>query len=301
MPILFLDCTSDMLGLWKQALRPGDPAIDVNVADGPVADPAALLAGHDICIVDHSYFDADMLARCTSLRHIVYLGTGASSFIDVAAAARLNIKVHTIKGYGDTTVAEHTMALAFAAARGVARMDRDVRAGQWRQVEGMQLFGKTLGIVGMGGIGRELARIAAGLGMRVAAWNRTPLGDSPVKLSPLDQVLAEADILCVTLALTEHTRGFIDAAKLSLTKPGVIVVNTARAAVIDQGALVDALRSGHVRHAAVDVFMQEPPAADDPLLSMDNVTLTAHAGFNTPEATLRMLRISIELATAAIG
>ncbi len=301
MPILFLDCTNDMIGLWRQVLRPGDPPIRVNIADGAPGDIAALLDGHDICIDDHSYFDAELLARCIGLRHIVFLGTGASSFIDLAAAERHGIEVHTIKGYGDTTVAEHTITLALAAARSVARMDREVRAGGWRQIEGVQIFGKTLGIVGLGGIGREVARMARGLGMNVLAWNRSPIAAPAAPLVPLDRVLAESDILCVTLGLNEQTRGFLDHAKLSRTKPGVILVNTARAAIVDAEALVALLRAGHIRHAAIDVFAQEPPLADDPLLTMENVTLTAHAGFMTPEATLRMLRIAVDLATAAGG
>ena len=116
----------------------------------------ALLAGHEVAIDDHTYFDAALLARCTGLRRIVFLGTGASSFIDLLAAERHGIAVDTIKGYGDTTVAEHTITLALAAARDVARMDREVRAGAWRQAEGVQLLGKTLGIVGLGGIGLEV-------------------------------------------------------------------------------------------------------------------------------------------------
>jgi len=301
MPVLFLDCTSDMIRLWERVLRPNDPQIRVNIADAQPADVAALLDGYDICIDDHTYFDADLLGRCTGLKHIVFLGTGASSFIDIAAASQHGIKVHTIKGYGDTTVAEHTIALAMAAARNVARMDREVRAGGWRQIEGVQLYGKTLGIIGLGGIGRELARMALGLGMNVLAWNRSPIAEPAAPLVALDQVLAESDILCVTLGLNEHTRGFLDHAKLAQTKPGVILVNTARAAIVDAGALLALLRSGHIRHAAIDVFAQEPPAADDPLLTADNVTLTAHAGFMTPEATLRMLRIAVDLATAAGG
>ncbi len=299
MPTLFLDCTNDMIGLWRRTLGPEDPDIPVNIIDGQPKDVPALLHGYDICINDHTFFDAELLARCAGLRHIVFLGTGASSFIDLAAAARHGIKVHTIKGYGDITVAEHTIALAMAAARGVARMDREVRAGGWRQIEGVQLNGKTLGVIGLGGIGREVARMASALGMRVLAWNRSPIAAPAAPLVQLESVLGEADILCVTLALNEHTRQFLDHAKLSLTKPGVILVNTARAAVIDQAALVALLRSGHIRHAAIDVFAQEPPAADDPLLGLDNVTLTAHAGFMTPEATMRMLRIAIDLARAA--
>lgn len=145
MPVLFLDCLNGMVELWQRVLRPEDPPIQVNIADGQPDGLPTLLDGFDICINDHTFFDADLLARCADLRHIVFLGTGASSFIDLAAAASRGIKVHTIRGYGDTSVAEHTIALAMAAARNVARMDRDVRAGRWRQIEGLQLYGKTLG------------------------------------------------------------------------------------------------------------------------------------------------------------
>ena len=205
MPVLFLDCLTGMLELWQRVLRPEDPPIRVNIADGQPDGLPTLLDGFDICINDHTFFDADLLARCADLRHIVFLGTGASSFIDLAAAASRGIKVHTIRGYGDTSVAEHTIALAMAAARNVARMDRDVRAGRWRQIEGLQLYGKILGIIGLGGVGREVARIALGLGMQVLAWNRSPAAAPGVQVAALEQVLKAADILCVTLALNEET------------------------------------------------------------------------------------------------
>jgi D-3-phosphoglycerate dehydrogenase len=299
MAAIFLDCTDDMAPLWAKILRPGDPEVAVNFSPGQPADIPALLGGHDICIDDHSYFDADLLARCTGLRRIVFLGTGASSFIDLAAAERHGIAVDTIKGYGDTTVAEHTIALAMAAARDVARMDREVRAGGWRQIEGIQMLAKTLGIIGLGGIGKEVARIAQGLGMKVLAWNRSAIAAPPAPMVSLDEVLARSDFLCVTLALTEATRRFIDAEKLRRTKPGVVFINTARADIVDNAALVELLRSGHVRHAAIDVFSKEPPYADDPLLALPNVTLTAHAGFMTPEATMTMLRRAMDLVIAA--
>ena len=296
MPTIFLDCTDDMAPIWAGVQRPGDPAVKVNMSPGQPADLPALLAGYDTCIDDHTYFDAGALSRCTGLRRIVFLGTGASSFIDIAAAERCGIVVDTIKGYGDTTVAEHTITLALAAARNVARMDREVRAGQWRQIEGVQVLGKTLGIIGLGGIGREVARMAAGLGMQVLAWNRTPM---PGAEAGLDDVLALSDILCLTLALNEGTRGFLDAGRLARTKPGVIFVNTARADIVDNAALAHLLATGHIRHAAIDVFSPEPPAPDDPLLKLPNVTLTAHAGFMTPEATATMLRKALDIVIAA--
>ncbi|WP_159992223.1 2-hydroxyacid dehydrogenase [Roseomonas sp. 18066] len=301
MTTIFLDCFDDMIPLWNAVGAAGDPAVTVNVEPGQPADIPALLAGHDTCIVDHSYFDADLLGRCPDLKHIVFLGTGASSFIDLAAAAKNGITVHTIKGYGDTTVAEHTIALALSAARGVAKMDREVRAGQWRQVEGLQVNGKVLGIVGLGGIGREVARMGQGLGMQVLAWNRSPIDSPAAPLAPLEEVLARADILCLTMALNDDTRGFLTAERLKLTKRGVIFVNTARADIVDNAALAALLREGHVRHAAIDVFSQEPPASDDPFLGLDNVTLTAHAGFMTPEATMTMLRRALDIVKSVGG
>ncbi|MBV8912472.1 MAG: 3-phosphoglycerate dehydrogenase [Acetobacteraceae bacterium] len=292
MSAIFIDCTDDMISLWEAIRRPGDPEVAVNVSPGQPANVPALIDGYTAAIIDHTYFDTELLGNCPGLRHMVFLGTGASSFIDLDAAGRTGKQVHTIKGYGDTTVAEHTITLALAAAREVARMDREVRAGQWRQVPGMQLRDKTLGIIGLGGIGKEVARLAHGLGMKVLAWNRSP---SELVTAALDEVLAGADILCVCLALNDGTRGFVDADKLRRTKPGVIFVNTARADIVDNTALADLLRSGHVRHAAIDVFTKEPPDPADPFLSLPNVTLTAHAGFMTPEATMTMLRRAMDL------
>ena len=301
MATIFHDCTDDLKPLWDRVHREDDIPITVAFDPGTGANVAERLRGYDICINDHTYFDADLLARCTDLKRIVFLGTGASSFIDLAATERCGIVVDTIKGYGDTTVAEHSITLMMAAARSVARMHQDVRAGQWRQVEGIQLLGKTIGIVGFGGIGREVARIARGIGMEVIAWNRSPVLNAPVPMVSLDELLERCDFLSLHLALNDETRGFIDHAKLSRTKQGVVVINTARADVVDGPALGALLRSGHIRHAAVDVFSSEPPAADDPLLTLDNVTLTAHAGFMTPEATMTMLRRAIELATVGEG
>lgn len=298
MASLFIDCTDDLRPLWDRILRPGDPAVGVNMANGQPADLPALVRGIGTIIVDHTYMDDALLARCPDLRHIVYLGTGASSYIAIEAAQARGITVHTIRGYGDTTVAEHTLALVLASAREVARMDREVRQGVWRQYEGIELLGKTLGIIGLGGIGRELARLAHGIGMNVLAWNRTPPVAPTVPMASLDDVLSKSDVLCVCLGLNAGTRGFVSRERLLRTKPGVVVVNTARAEVVDNRALADLLDSGHVRHAAMDVFAPEPPAADDPFLAMHNVTLTAHAGSMTPEATLTLLRRAFDLAVA---
>ncbi len=298
MPALFIDCNQQHAPVFARVHGADDPPIVVNTAPFASADLPRLLEGHDVCLDDHSYMPTEMAARCRDLKHIVFLGTGAASYMDIAALGRLGIRVHTIKGYGDTAVGEHTVALMFACAREVARMDRAVRAGTWQPLEGLQLLGKTLGIVGLGGIGREVARIARGIGMEVIAWNRTRIADAPAPLVDLDTLLARADIVSLHLALSEETTGFLDAARLARLKPGAILVNTARAALVEETALVDALAAGRLRHAGLDVFHAEPLAPDHPLARMGNVTLTAHAGFRTLEASETLLRRAIEIIRA---
>jgi D-3-phosphoglycerate dehydrogenase len=182
-----------------------------------------------------------------------------------------------------------------ACCRDIARMDREVRTGSWSPREGVQLAGKTLGIIGLGGIGREVLRIARGLGLQVIAWNRTPLPDAP--LVALDKLLAQADIISLHLALTDATRGLLGPAQVARMKPGVILINTARGALIEEAALIDGLRSGHIRHAGLDVFHTEPLRPDHPLAGMDNVTITAHAGFRTLEASMTLLRRAIDIVS----
>ena len=289
---LFVDSTPDIDTVWKRVHGPKDIPVVVNMGPVDEKDVPAKVAGYDTVINDATYFSAPTLEKCKDLKHIVFLGTGAASFVDVEAARKLGIKVSTISGYGDTTVAEHAMGLVFAAARHIATMHGIVRSGGWRPMQGMELRGKTLGIVGLGGIGREMARIAGGIGLKVLAWNRTPKPDTV----PLETLLAQSDIVSLHLALNDRTRGFLDRARLGKTRKGVIVVNTARAGVVDEPALIDLLKSGQIGHYATDVFGKEPPEPSEPLLRLDNVTLTSHAGYNTPEAAMTMYRRAIDLA-----
>jgi D-3-phosphoglycerate dehydrogenase / 2-oxoglutarate reductase len=295
---IFVDCNNQLAPVFARVRRSDDPPIEVNIERFQSTDLPRLLAGYDVCLDDHSYLPTEVMAECRGLRHVVFLGTGASSYMDVPALNGLGITVHTIKGYGDTAVAEHTIALMFACCRELARMDRAVRAGVWEPLESMQLKGKTLGLIGLGGIGTEVARIARGIGMAVIAWNRTPRPEAGVPLVRLDELLAQADVISLHLALNDETRSLIDAERLARTKPGVIIVNTARGALVEEAALIAALRSGHVRHAGLDVFHAEPLAADHPLARMDNVTLTAHAGFRTLEASETLMRRAIDIVCA---
>jgi D-3-phosphoglycerate dehydrogenase len=295
---LLIDSTPEIDALWREVHSAKDIPVTVNFGPVEADSIPKVAAGYDTVIVDASYFDATTLARCKDLRHIVFLGTGAASFIDLDACAKQGIKVSTIKGYGDTTVAEMAIGLTFAAARRIATMHHTMRTGGWHVSLGMELKGKQLGLIGLGGIGREVARIGRGIGLDVVAWNRTPRTDTGVLMLSLDDVLASSDILSLHLTLNDDTRGFLDRARLAKTKRGVLVVNTARAGVVDETALIAALKSGQVGHYATDVFSQEPPPADEPLRSLENVTITSHSGYNTPEAAKTMYRRAIDLAAA---
>jgi D-3-phosphoglycerate dehydrogenase len=300
MKILFMDCDESLAPVWARVYRPGvDPDIAVNRSTFERDAVPEVVAGYPVLILDHSYFPEPILKRCRDLKHIVYLGTGVASYVDLAAAERLGIAIDTIKGYGDTAVAEHAVTLMMAAARDVTVMDRELRVGKWLPREGVQLRGKVLGLIGLGGIGREVARIAGGIGMEVIGWNRTRRDEPGLKQVSLDEVLARADILSMNLTLGEETRNFLNAERLARTKKGVIIVNTARGALIEEAALLAGLGSGHIRHAALDVFHDEPLRGTEPLTKLANVTLTAHSGFSTPDSLNTLMRRAIDLARDA--
>jgi len=293
MRTLFLDCNDQLAPVWQRVFRAEDPPIDVNRMPVERGDLPRVLEGYDICIDDHSYMPTELVDRCAALKHIVFLGTGPASYMSLADMAARGITVHIIRNYGDTAVAEHTIALLFAACRDIARMDREVRAGVWTPHEGMQLLGKTLGVIGLGGIGREVLRLGRGLGMEAIAWNRTPQAGAP--LVALDELLARSDVISMNLTLNDETRGFLGSTQFAAMKPGVIFVNTARAGLVDEPAFIEALQSGRIRHAGLDVFHAEPLQPDNPLARMDNVTLTAHAAFRTREASMTLLRRAIDI------
>ncbi len=301
MKTIFIDCNEQLGAVWRRVIGPDDPPIAVNTTPFERADLPRILAGHDICIDDHSYMPTELVAQCGALKHVVFLGTGAASYMNVAELQTLGVTVHTIKGYGDTAVAEHTVALMMACARDLARMDRGVRSGDWTPREGVQLTGKTLGIIGLGGIGREVSRMARGLGMEVVGWNRTPRPHPGVPTVHLETLLATSDVISLHLTLNDATRGFLDAERIARIRPGTILVNTARGALIDEAALIAALRSGRIRHAGLDVFHAEPLRPDHPLATMDNVTLTAHAAFRTLEASMTLLRRAIDIVRGIVG
>ena len=294
MKSIFLDCNEQLAPVWKSVYRADDPPIDVNMEAFAREELPRIIKGYNIAIDDHSYMPTPLVAQCPELKHIVFLGTGPASYMNVGELEARGIKVHIIKGYGDTAVAEHSIALMVAAARDVARMDRDIRAGTWITREGMQLKDKTLGVIGLGGIGREVARIGKGMGMKVIGWNRTRHADITVPLVDIDTLLAKSDAVSMNLTLGDETRGFFRGAHRA-HEAGSDYVNTARGALADEDALIAALKSGHIRHAGLDVFHDEPLKPDHPLAKLQNVTLTAHAAFRTLEASQTLLRRAIDI------
>jgi D-3-phosphoglycerate dehydrogenase len=209
--------------------------------------------------------------------------------------------VHLIKGYGDTAVAECAIALMWEAARGIARMDREMRAGNWLREDAMQLTGKTLGLIGFGGIAAEVARIALGSGMRVIAWNRSPKEHPGVEFVELDTLLAQSHVVSIHLLLNDDTRGFITRERIAAMRPGVILVNTARGGLIDQDALRRALEEGRLAGAALDVTDPEPLPPDDPLLTAPNLLVVPHVGSATTAARARMTELSVDNLLAGLA
>src|SRR5438552_6553583 len=283
---VFVDANESLAVIFERLEKPGDPKVLIHRDPDVTPDQyPKLLDGAEIAVVDHTALPTEIAKKCTGLKHVVFLGTGARSYMNPDELSQLGIEVHLIKGYGDTAVAECAIALMWEGARGLARMDRGIRAGNWLRDDAMQLTGKTLGLIGFGGIAAEVARIAIGSGMRVIAWNRSPKKHPKVEFVDLDELLTESDVVSIHLLLNDETRGLISRACIEAMKPGVILVNTARGAVVDEEAMIDALKSGQIRHAGLDVFNIEPLPAGRPLTKLPNVTLSAHSALRTPEAT----------------
>ncbi len=292
---VFVDAGDSLADICEAQARAGDPQVTLHRDPDLVPEKIPGLVGDaQIVIIDHTYFPTDIARRCKGLGHVVFMGTGARSYMNIEELADLGVEVHLIRGYGDTAVAECAIALMWAGARDLALMDRAIRSGRWLRNDGMQLTGKTLGLVGFGGIAAEVARIALGAGMKVLAWNRSEKSCPGVAFVEIDDLLARSDIVSVHLLLNDETRGFLSRSRIAKIKPGAILVNTARGAVVDEGAMIDALKSGHLRHAGLDVFDIEPLPQDHPLTALDNVTLSAHSAFRTPEASENLVAAALD-------
>jgi len=228
----------------------------------------------------------NVLRQLPQLKMITTCSIGIDS-IDVETARDLGIVVSNVPGRTKTVVAEHALALMLAVARRLVFMTSELRAGRWSGMKNSTLNGKTLGVIGTGAIGSETARLGRAIGMQVQAWTFHPTDERAQSLGAsfveLDQLLSTSDVVSIHLKLTEESRHLIGRRELALMQPGSFLVNTARGAIVDSDALVDALHSGHLGGAGLDVFDVEPLAADHPILRCDQVVLTPHNADQSPE------------------
>jgi len=261
----------------------------------------ALRAADGVIVRSGTRLTADLLAKPGRLRAIVRAGVGVDN-IDVAAATRVGIVVMNTPGGNTISAAEHTITLLMALARHIPAADASLHQGKWErnQFVGTQLAGKTLGVVGLGRIGREVARRAAGLDMNVIGHDPFMAPDKAAQLGiesvpELAQLLPRCDFLTIHTPLTDETRDLIGVRELALMPRGARILNCARGGIINEAALVEALRSGQLAGAALDVFTQEPPPADHPLLGLPDVVVTPHLGASTVEAQVSVAREAAQL------
>ena len=235
-------------------------------------------------------FTAEVLADCPQLRLISIWGTGTDN-VDLGVAKARGITVTNTPAVSARAVAEHTLALMFAVARQTVTIDRAVRAGEWPLAMVQQLHGKTLGVIGTGAIGREVARLGAGIGMNVIAWSFNHRGN--YSWVTFEDLFRRADVVSVHVRQSPETLGMIRAEHFAMMKPGAIFINTARGRIVVERDLVEALGRRRIAGAGLDVFETEPLPGDSPLLQLPNVVLTPHAAGITREATEAGLAMAI--------
>lgn len=246
----------------------------------------------------YTALDQEALEHAPKLRLISILGTGTDN-VDLSAARARGVTVTNTPGVGAPSVAELTLGLMLAVTRSIPVSDSRVRQGVWQHVEGPELEGKTLGLLGLGAIGGRVARMARGLGMRVIAWSFTPdrerAAQLGVELVERDDVFRQADVVSVHLRNTPEVRGLVGARELALMQPGAYLINTARGALVDADALAAALRARRLAGAGLDVFTEEPlPPERNAFLDLDNVVLTPHLGAVTREANARSRAMPVD-------
>lgn len=239
-----------------------------------------------------------VLSALPSLKVIAFSGIGAANYVNLAMARERGVAVTNSPGYADDTVAEHTLALMLACARNIALGDRIMRAGGFYfDGQGMDLKGKNLGLVGLGGIGVRTAALARAFGMEAIAWTRNmdPVRaeKAGVRFVELDELFRASDVISLHLGLNDDTEGMIGAPLLSSMKPSAFLINTARGELLDETALVELLQRRAIAGAGLDVFAGEPIADDHPFRRLENVVITPHKGYDTPDANAAILDILI--------
>ena len=298
--------TRELPGDGFAALRV-DPDFDLDVwpDDFPPSREALLerVEGVDglVCLITDQIDGAVLAAAGKQLKVVSQMAVGVDN-VDVAGCSARGIPVGNTPGVLTETTADMAWALILASARRVVEAAEYVKAGEWTtwtptQMAGIDVYGSTLGVIGFGAIGQAIARRAQGFGMRVLCWNRTPRPDEAAAVGaeqrPFDEVLARSDFVAVSVALTDETRGLINAAAFGQMHPRSILINTARGPIVDEEALVDALQQGRIGGAGLDVTAVEPLSMDSPLLTLDNVVVLPHIGSASMATRSKMADIAV--------
>ena len=246
----------------------------------------------DIIAIGNLPFPREVLEKCENVKMLAVAFTGLDH-VDLKYCEERGIKVQNCAGYATTAVAELTFGLLLDLCRNIGKCDTAARNGGTKAgLIGFELEGRTMGIVGTGAIGARVAKLAAAFGMDVIAYSRTPGKVAGVRYVNLEELLAQADVVSLHVPLTDETRGMIGAEELALMKKTAVLLNTARGPVVDTKALADALNSGRIAGAAIDVFDAEPPLdADEPLINAKNTVVTPHVAFATDESMIKRAEI----------
>lgn len=259
-----------------------------------------------ICLLSDN-IDAEFLLHCPRLRAVSTVSVGVDH-VDVEALSAKKIALGHTPGVLVDATADLAFGLLLAAARRIPEGDAYVRSGGWQGASwspkaflGSGVSGKTLGIVGLGEIGQAVARRAAGFTMPVLAWSRSGRKVAGVQNVSLAELLAQSDFVSINVALTEQTRGLIDAKALATMKPGAVLINTARGGIVDEQALAQALTEGRLGGAGFDVFLEEPVAADNALFSAPHFVATPHIGSATAETRRAMMDLAVDNLVAAMA
>ena len=290
--------------LRDRATRPGVEVVVHTAPWGSLEELVGRLRGAEVIIAnrERTPLHAGVLAQLPDLRLIAQTGL-RGQHLDLAAAAARGILVGGTAGEAaGTSTAELAIALMLAALRRLPYGDAELRAGRWSQVVGREARGRTLGVIGLGRIGGQVAQVARALGMAILAWSPTLIPERAAAQGatarPLDDLLREADVATVHLRLTPESRGLLSRAKLELLRPDALLVNTARAAILDEAALVELLRAGRLWGAALDVFAEEPLPPGHPLLGLPNVVLSPHVGWVAEETYAEYIGGAVETVLA---
>lgn len=280
-------------------LRPGDAADTLLRSAGlrtlhapltgvrPPGELISRLESATAALVGNEHMTKGVFERLPELRVVVRTGVGYDS-IDVEAASEHGVTVSNLPGVNAIAVAEYTIGLLLSGARRLATNAHLVRHGEWPRAEGQELRGSVLGVIGYGAAGREVVALATALGMRVLCATSTPPSphshDGEVRFVDLHTLLAESDYVTIHTALTAETEGLIDAAAIARMRPGTVLVNTARGPIVDEQALVEAVRSGHLRGAELDVVDTEPLPPESPLRGVPGINVYPHMAGQTAQA-----------------